>query len=433
MSRVSDLRARVEELSLAILRQKEVLNGLEDARSKIQGQINEIVDPISRLPFELSSCIFELTLPADLPKSNRALITLLNVSHSWTTIALSTPSLWASMRVTSPHTSHDPFETWLSRARASPLSLSLYGAPDPLARPLVARCAPQVHRLALYLGSGPELSSIDYRFSSLTTSTIAPKGRVLEERTYFSISQALELLRAAPGLVKCEFISLFDGPIRPPEYGSPLVLPCLTHMYLGNLEMYENAGDSTARILQCLTLPALEHLSISLFDITNPSDFLSFVTRSAPPLRFLEVEPHSRPDRRVMVECLRRLPTLTDLDLGVVHLEDITASTDSKFLPNLQHLTLRDRLLDSVDLSDEYGSIIRMLTFRASSQLASFKFFRYIKLPDDKTLAALRCFTDRVNIHIHCVQTPRRHRVGLRWATCVYVSLRGSTWVYGVV
>ncbi|KAJ7160284.1 hypothetical protein C8R46DRAFT_1107625 [Mycena filopes] len=404
MSRVSNLRARVEELSLAILRQKELLSGLEYARIEIYRQINEIVDPISRLPLELSSSIFELTLPVDLPKSNHALTTLLNISHSWTTIALSTPSLWASMRVTSPYTSHDSFEVWLNRARASPLSLSLYGAPDPFARPLVTRCAPQVHRLALYLPRGNDLDEIDYRFSSLTTLTIAPKEKVLEapsedgDGNYFSIPKALELLSAAPNLVRCEFISLFGNPILPKNFGPPLVLQCLTHMSLGNLKMDDDEGDNTARILLCLTLPALEHLSIAFFDLRNSNDFLSFITRSAPPLRSLEMEDRSNINPGVMQHCLRLLPTLTDLDFGAVHLaEDLTASTDSSFLPNLRHLTARGALPPTVE---GYVSIIRMLTFRVSSQLASFKFFNHSNLPDDETLVALRCFTDRVHLHI---------------------------------
>ncbi|KAJ6487231.1 hypothetical protein C8R47DRAFT_933336, partial [Mycena vitilis] len=92
------LRARIDELSSLIELQKQVLRDLERKRSQIQRDLNVVLDPMSRLPLEISSKIFIRCLP-DSPRcdAGAAPMVFLNTCHLWSTIALSTPALWTTI------------------------------------------------------------------------------------------------------------------------------------------------------------------------------------------------------------------------------------------------------------------------------------------------------------------------------------------------
>ncbi|KAJ7745203.1 hypothetical protein DFH07DRAFT_702208, partial [Mycena maculata] len=88
---------RIEELSLAIARQREVLKDLENQKSVVQGDLNAILDPMARLPAEISSDIMLCCLPTGTipyPDPQAAPMIFLNICRSWSNIALSTPALW---------------------------------------------------------------------------------------------------------------------------------------------------------------------------------------------------------------------------------------------------------------------------------------------------------------------------------------------------
>ncbi|KAJ7740247.1 hypothetical protein DFH07DRAFT_751730, partial [Mycena maculata] len=91
-----NLRARVNEISSAIARQTEILRDLETQRSVARGELNAILDPMARLPLEISSEILTKCLPI-LPKCHprETPALFLSVCHAWKNIALATPSLWA--------------------------------------------------------------------------------------------------------------------------------------------------------------------------------------------------------------------------------------------------------------------------------------------------------------------------------------------------
>ncbi|KAJ7728597.1 hypothetical protein DFH07DRAFT_707877, partial [Mycena maculata] len=78
-----------------IANQKEILRDLEKQKCAIQSELNAILDPVSRLPLEISSDIFTRCLPAK-PRAYPRLAPMLflSICHSWTNIARSTPSLW---------------------------------------------------------------------------------------------------------------------------------------------------------------------------------------------------------------------------------------------------------------------------------------------------------------------------------------------------
>ncbi|KAF7364699.1 F-box domain-containing protein [Mycena venus] len=134
MSSTSELLARIEELSSAIERQKQVLRDLETSRSDARRDLNVLCDPIARLPLEISSAIFFRCLPVDrYPRPNRhnAPMLFLRVCRLWSEIALATPALWAVVGFIFPYdpnaVSRKHFDLWLNRTRNHPLALSLGG------------------------------------------------------------------------------------------------------------------------------------------------------------------------------------------------------------------------------------------------------------------------------------------------------------------
>ncbi|KAJ7506845.1 hypothetical protein B0H11DRAFT_1659939, partial [Mycena galericulata] len=88
---------RIDKLSSDIARQREILRNLENQKSAAPGELNTILDPMSRLPLEISSDIMLRCLPtttmAD-PHPHDAPMVFLNICRSWRNIALATPALW---------------------------------------------------------------------------------------------------------------------------------------------------------------------------------------------------------------------------------------------------------------------------------------------------------------------------------------------------
>ncbi|KAJ7612986.1 hypothetical protein FB45DRAFT_729841, partial [Roridomyces roridus] len=83
---------RIDELSEELERQKQIVKDLERQRSTVQSQLNALVDPMARLPLEISSDIFRQCLSSR--HDVRTCSTLLRVCHAWNAIALATSSLW---------------------------------------------------------------------------------------------------------------------------------------------------------------------------------------------------------------------------------------------------------------------------------------------------------------------------------------------------
>ncbi|KAJ7449974.1 hypothetical protein B0H11DRAFT_1928361 [Mycena galericulata] len=125
---MKELQAHIEKITADIELQKQVLKKLEHSKSLAQRQLNTICDPIARLPLEISSEIFMQCLPllAE-PGAHNIPMVLVNICNTWTDIALSTPALWAAVRVVFPRSEgfRQLLRTWLQRARNHPLSISL--------------------------------------------------------------------------------------------------------------------------------------------------------------------------------------------------------------------------------------------------------------------------------------------------------------------
>ncbi|KAJ7456754.1 hypothetical protein B0H11DRAFT_2065325 [Mycena galericulata] len=328
---VAKLRSRIEEISSAVDRQKAVLRDLENQRSAIQEELNSILDPISRLPLEISSHILTCCLlqHAQRPSPRDAPLLFLNICRSWSAIALATPALWTGIHIGPPFS--DDFgkliDRWLARARARPLSFTLRGPRMlPVVYALVDQYVDRLQTLELYLPSAHYLTKMaeSRTFTALRTLTIG-QGEYDDSDQWepFSVNavECVEMLSAAPNLVACTLDNIYFAEDLLPAIASGLQTGGVTHSRLRHLRLASKFDCSCAIILQALTLPSLEHLTISAGPIMLTfDDLFAFLTRSSPPLHSLCLEsvPHLSPDldldSRVQT-FLQLVPAVVDLDL----------------------------------------------------------------------------------------------------------------------
>ncbi|KAJ6481587.1 hypothetical protein C8R47DRAFT_982298, partial [Mycena vitilis] len=122
---VEELRSKITKLSVEIRIQKELLETLEEKKRSTETQLNSLVDPVARLPLELSSEIFMQCLP-NRPKPDPfvAPMLLLSICHGWESIALSTPALWATIHLRSDHFTKIS-EIWLNRTLGRCLTVAI--------------------------------------------------------------------------------------------------------------------------------------------------------------------------------------------------------------------------------------------------------------------------------------------------------------------
>ncbi|KAJ7640387.1 hypothetical protein DFH06DRAFT_1052805 [Mycena polygramma] len=361
MSSVEQLRARIAEVSTEIVLQKKVLKTLRKAKSLAQRQLNAALDPVARLPVEISSEIFLQSLPSFAerkPSVQYTPILLLRICHAWRNIALLTSELWSGIQITFPSGYAPGFEegvqTWLRRASNRPLSVSLRGPGgfEPGATDIVWRHAQQIERLDLCYqkedesdDEGEDFDEDDFYMIDLLGGTpgslpslkaLAIRGLTsLRENHEYTGAQILKLLRLASNLVECSFESV--SPIDCFHCGEQLAIPTLRQLSFGE-------GDSDENILNYLSLPGLEVMSLSLYD-TSISNLLSLLKRSAPPLRELVMKVDPGEDFTPLDQCLRLVPTLEKFQMwrtGSPILQQIlTALAESpSLLPRLHSLTI---------------------------------------------------------------------------------------------
>ncbi|KAF8215348.1 hypothetical protein K438DRAFT_1801101 [Mycena galopus ATCC 62051] len=395
MSNATTLRARIEELSLAIETQKQVLRDLETSLTNARRDLNGYLDPMARLPLEISSEIFTRCLP-DSPRpsnSDEAPMLFLNICHRWTNIAISTPSLWTTIHCESPNAAAVvELQARLNRTRGLPLSLSLRGHLEPDVHVVVTQYAAHVQTLQLQY---EHLKQIVTPFLSLTKlkvfrTTADPPG---------SLRLCIDVLGAAPALVECDFLNL-----RTPQNDIALVEfthPRLRHLRLGEMKVGE--WENAAAILDYLTLPALETLLISHFDIST-DQFVSFLSRSSAPLKSLFIG--ALDDDDILDQCFRLVPGVTDLTLSFL------SYCPSPFpvlqwietvLPNLHNLRIRCPLSADTDYDVVVGALAARRTV-SNTQLQSFELLstnREPPRPDTNIIAAFRqLVADGMHIHV---------------------------------
>ncbi|KAJ7133519.1 hypothetical protein C8R44DRAFT_977643 [Mycena epipterygia] len=408
MASATQLRTHIADLSSAIDRQKQVLRDLEQKRSDARRDLNSLLDPMARLPLEISSDIFMHCLTTSEPDPNAAPMVFLSVCHLWSHIALSTPSLWAVIHAKLPRDdSKSEFNKllaiWLARARTLPLSISLRGSLDsnPGLCALVNRHAQQVQNLEFYLVTRSGLEKMTNPFPSLKKLTI---GRAGDINRFYShgLNDCIGMLRAAPALIECTFDEIHYGETFNPGV-AVFIHPNLKHLHLDR--------DSTI-LLEYLTLPSLESLSMPDFEISYDG-FLAFLIRSSPPLQSLSMMLSAgEPADGVVQRVLRILPQLTDLNLSgnfsdaSILLEALAGSPQESF-PRLRHLTVHEFTIDH----HQYEELVSVLSARRASRPSPMQSFKFIfngvwNRPVAHIIAAFQqLVADGMKIHIGTLHT----------------------------
>ncbi|KAJ6477624.1 hypothetical protein C8R45DRAFT_363451, partial [Mycena sanguinolenta] len=247
---VEKLRARIVELDSEIGLQKKILEKLEVDKIYVLHQLNAALDPVARLPLEISSEIFLQSLAPSPTGEQDVPTALLRICNAWSGIALSTPRLWTTIRIQFPcgDDCAEVLLNWFKRARNLPLSIAIS---------LVGRSMNWNHRVSdvlwrhggqfqhLEILDDDDFSPYDHDFSSDSddedlqavdlfgqTDSLSLSLPLLQtlvircqvgHRTYDG-SQILQILRGAPTLV--EFVS---NKVDANYYGAPKgPPPCIT-------------------------------------------------------------------------------------------------------------------------------------------------------------------------------------------------------------
>ncbi|KAJ7174043.1 hypothetical protein C8R43DRAFT_976981 [Mycena crocata] len=416
MESAADLSRRLEEISATIEHQKQVLRDLEKGKSEVQGRLNAILDPITRLPLEISSEIF-LRCAVKFPTPNKhiAPLVFLSVCHSWSNIAQLIPALWAGIRIHSPRGDDFPklMERWISRALSRSLRIALHNPPDSEVLALVHVHSHRVEALEAYLPCGDELDKITTSFPALRTLVIGHRNDTaldeMSENEYYYSSwhprNCVQMLCAAPDVVDCTF----DGPVYDIENDFP-PFKSTTHSNLRHLRLRRNTfASSTAVMLRYLTLPALESLDIPVLDISC-GEFLAFLDRSLPPLCSLRIEIsfHAGWSADMVQSFLHLVPSLTSLELdinlarisGTDFLDAFLKAMEADdCLPNLRTLTF----YTSVPRREQYERLVGVLTPARACQLETFRVVtvRQDPAPGADVVARLReRLEDGIDIHV---------------------------------
>ncbi|KAJ7482819.1 hypothetical protein B0H11DRAFT_2232198 [Mycena galericulata] len=244
----------------------------------------------------------------------------LNICRAWSNIALATPPLWATMGIeTAMSADYERLiPLWVARAGIHQLTLSLRGSMD-------------------------DIVPLEY-YSQFNNADDWE-----DETTYYSktASECIGMLSAAPNLVEFSLSGIhFKDPFA--SFSRAVTHSDIRYLYLGGYRWDTDLEPSSACMLRYLTLPSLERLAISSFDIEF-EDFVAFLARSAPPLRFLSMSmPCGYLDvtDAPMERLFRLTPRITDLDLSpsTYWVGDVIASVlhaiNSPLLPDLRNLTI---------------------------------------------------------------------------------------------
>ncbi|KAJ6558235.1 hypothetical protein B0H19DRAFT_1235166 [Mycena capillaripes] len=363
MTGVQELRVRIERLSTEINLQRDVtiLKQLEQDKIIVQRQLNAVLDPVARLPIEISSDIFlrsfRLSSQRPAPK--------IFPCYIWTNIALSTPALWAAIHITFPRAEafKNVLTVWLQRANNHPLSISLRGPLtfDRGIMDIIWRHGHQLEHLEICYDEAEDEDSEEdserIEFLGDETPGPLPLLKKIPRPPHFG---------AAP-LVECLFQEIPMYSVDEPT--ETLVLPTLRRLMFGEWATLSQNDDE---ILKYLSLPSLEIFSLSLCDLSY-NDLFSFLKRSSPPLQELAIAEGQDPGR--LCECLRLVPTLTHFEIwrpGPLLLEELFAAlaeSSSPMLPNLRNLTIQPELSSLTILHSSWKTLLRALTGRRGTKL----------------------------------------------------------------
>ncbi|KAF7328824.1 F-box domain-containing protein [Mycena venus] len=404
---VEELCARIDKLSSEMIDlQESPVKKLKEDRSLVQRQLNAAIDPVSRLPVEISSEIFMQSLaPFPEPGARHTPMLLLHICHAWSAIALSTPDLWASIQISFPCATgfSKVLPLWLQRAHTCPLSISLcgdLGNVEPQVLSIIWQHGRQLKHLEIADEFVSDDDVVDFFGGTIPgplplLETVTIRGLPVVGTRSFRAVQFFELLRSASNIVECVFdrMYLLYGIDDIPEL---LVLPTLRRWMFGDGQK----PTIDAEILSDISLPGLEALSVSLLGFSS-SHLFSFLKRSAPPLQELVlVLGYEFMDPLSFHECFGLIPTLTWITIhwagseGLADSVTVLADTPS-LLPNLQRLDVHVEFLS--DFPDSFWRTLLRVPLTRGIQ---FEFFGVSEPPADILAAFRKLAADGMQVHV---------------------------------
>ncbi|KAK7038553.1 hypothetical protein R3P38DRAFT_2770786 [Favolaschia claudopus] len=370
-----ELRTALAEVKSQISRYKDLLAALEEDEERLETRLSDVVYPVSKLPFEVTSSIFIECLPDDehvTPTASTAPLLLTHVCRQWRYIALSTGALWCSLRIDPSTVAPNLLDMWFSRAKERPLSLTLNGA---YWSQLDYVSANQARFQCLNIQLAPTLGGL-YSDMDDTLSMIPHfvSYRATEDEIW-------DCLQNGPPLR--EFRILSDGFIRVSlDYHSPK--STLTHLEI-------SAHISTAMFLKILrTFSALSHIQCSplvppsMFTVNESDDIAQIFPN------LLSVGLPSGGDGAALR--LLTLPNLTTLKLGPYCIPLDLVNFLIRSACNITHLCLS---LSGCDEGEDRGQTARLLS--------CFPFVRSVEITgvEDPTIF-MSCLLPPHN-HLHAV------------------------------
>ncbi|RDB27461.1 hypothetical protein Hypma_004100 [Hypsizygus marmoreus] len=383
-SNLSKLEGRIAEV-------QDMLHKLIESRSREEQRLSlfrAIVSPIRRIPQDVLVEIFLLTRDwwegisvlnefksrpvGPLPTPSPLVIT--HVCSEWRRVALSTPMLWAKIKVgyeayvsPMPNCSPDNNErlrTWLARTGmhhpldityASPPHHNITGAP-------LSWTSPYVHRIKIFYLRGETLSLTNYTFRLGTNGideTLFPSLRrvLLREfdelvpphfipwhqlthlsldATSISLAALRSLLSKSTELLKLHTIlRVIQGQeSNAPEVSEPIALPQLVTLTVSGL---------VAWFLENLMVPAVTTLDIPFFP-GSVILYRSFQSRSSFCLKSLILgEQSERLEHGTFLDLIHGMPSLTQIDTTTaIHVTPmlIASLASLDLAPNLEYLRM---------------------------------------------------------------------------------------------
>ncbi|KZP34230.1 hypothetical protein FIBSPDRAFT_1035312 [Athelia psychrophila] len=382
---VKQIQGDANALGAEIARTQEHLAFLVNMHTALKNQAEaqlSVLSPFRHIPDELLSEIFEWCLPTTIMTvwPTHAPMLVQSICRRWRDVARGTPILWAStfnLHLTSKraHIENAMAEQWLLRAGSLPLTLSLgyrdedyYYDPVLLPCPALDMALSQSNRwqtlwlrprdviieqlslfhrsllllenltitndvtfrpragslrpkFALNFMDAPRLRSLELGSEISKDHLKIPWSNLTELVIGFSgASAVLEILSDCHRLMKCQIRGLRDE--NPPLH---LLDTRLAHLNELSVEAFHTM-NSSLNLLQYLTLPALQSLTISLqcphtpFNPYNP-DYLSISTHLVPLITrsrcYIQALVLDVPclGKEVLLSCLEACPRLTTLEL----------------------------------------------------------------------------------------------------------------------
>ncbi|KAJ7756703.1 hypothetical protein B0H16DRAFT_1538749 [Mycena metata] len=409
-------RAFLVEIASTIDQFRKYLEQLQDMQRGVEETLAAVKYPVLTLPNEITSRIFAACLPSDghvRPSRSAAPLLLAQICRHWREVALWTCQLWSSIYEHGSDGSVLLLETWSTRAKGHPLSLTFHGRGHKLRHESIQTISSQLGELELLgvpreqvrqLPPFPNLWRLE-----LDTEGFAPQDAAsltegdvlrvlnntprLQELTLFTLSiraipslasltslevtQATELTTFLRVLTQIPLLSHVNFSLKPTtEVASPpITLPQLRSLALKQEYTEDVSGYTITHALTLLTLPNLERLRID-----GPLDLgvlLSLVSRSSCTLDYLAVDFRGcSPEQHL--ECLRAFPSLTTLhiSLGVDVQENnelliSLKSTLPTLLPQLETMSIfvSEHTID-------YILLIQMLQSRRALHAAALRSFQ---------------------------------------------------------